>query len=72
MGRNMTFDISGFSVGREVENLVSKEDHEGKEDDVEDRGVIFTKEEDWIEGPFIEGVKRCVLAINSMATLNHN
>jgi len=58
MGRNVTFDISGFSVGREVENLVAKENHERKEDDVEEEGVIDTKEEDWIEGSFIEGVQR--------------
>ena len=70
MGRNVTFDISGFSVGREVENLVAKENHERKEDDVEEEGVIDTKEEDWIEGSFIEGVQRFVLVIelHSMAS----
>ena len=63
MGGNVTFDISGFSVGREVGNLVAKEDYDGREDDVEDQGLIVTKEEDWIKGVFIEGVKRFVLAL---------
>ena len=41
MGGNVTFDISGFAVGREVGNLVAKEDYDGREDYVEDQGLIF-------------------------------
>ena len=60
MGRNVTFDISGFSVEREVEDLVAREEHK-KEEGEENHGVINTNEEDWIEETFIEGVKRFVL-----------
>ena len=60
IGQNMTFDISGFSVENEGEDLVAKEEHGSKEEDVEEHhGVI--EEEDWIEEAFIEGVMRCVL-----------
>ena len=60
MGRNVTFDISGFSVEREMEDLVAKEELK-KEEGEENHGVINTNEEDWIEEAFIEGVKRFVL-----------
>ena len=63
MGRNVTFEISGFSVQREVEELVTGDEHEiGEEEEVEeDHGELEIKEEDWVEEAFIEGVQRSVL-----------
>ena len=61
MGRNVTFEISGFSVERE--ELVTGEEHEGEDEEEveEDHGELEIKEEDWAEEAFIEGVKRSVL-----------
>ena len=63
MGRNVTFEISGFSVEREREELVTGEEHEGEDEEEveEDHGELEIKEEDWAEEAFIEGVKRSVL-----------
>ena len=62
IGQNVTFDISGFSAGNEGEDLVAKEEHGRKEEEVEEyQGIIDTREEEWIEEAFIEGVMRCVL-----------
>jgi len=59
MGRNVTFEISGFSVEREREELVTGEEHEGEDEEEveEDHGELEIKEEDWAEEAFIEGVK---------------
>ena len=65
-GRNVTFEISGFSLESEVEDLVPGDDHEGEEDEEveEDDGELNIKEEGWVEEVIIEGVKRSVLEPN--------
>ena len=61
-GRNVTFEISGFSMEREVEDLVPGDEGEEDEEVEEDHGDPNIKEDDdWVEEVIIEGVKRSVL-----------
>ena len=65
MGRNLTFELSGFSLERKGEELSEGDDdhEEGEEEEFEeDHGAFNSKvKETWIEGAFIEGVQRFVL-----------